>query len=336
MRKILIATDSWRPELNGVVTTLENLVKEGIRRNIQVFILSPNLFFSVKCPFYGDIRLSVFIRDKIKNIIKYEDFNAIHLTDEGPICFNVRNYCIKNNIPFTTAFHTNIPEYANSKLGLPASWFYKISYLFHRKASATFVPTATTSNILEKYGFRNIIQWTRGVDLNIFKSYDIELPYEKPIHLFVGRISPEKNLEAFLDLKLSGSKVLVGPGPLLNYFTKKYPDAHFLGRKIGKELVDLYTGADVFVFPSKKDVFGLSQIEALACGTPVAAFPAPGPLDILNDKVGTIDNDLEYAIERSLTLSSEDCIEFSKKFTWSKCADIFFGNLRWINVCSDK
>lgn len=329
MKKILIATDSWNPELNGVVTTIDNIIKEGLKTKIGVDIIHPGMFLTVGCPTYNDIRLSIFPRRKVRHMME-NNYNAIHLVDEGPICFSVRNYCIKHRIPFTSSFHTNIPEYVNCRFGIPSSWFYRISWLFHRKSERVMVPTKSVISKLALHGFTNTILWTRGVDVDFFKPYEIKLPYEKPIYLFVGRISLEKNLEAFLSLELPGTKILVGPGPLINKLSKKYPDAKFLGRREGKELVDLYAGSDVFVFPSKRDVFGLSQIEALACGTPVAAFPAPGPIDILNEKVGSINKDLYKSISSAMKLCGDDCRKHAKRYSWKECADIFFSNLAWL------
>ena len=321
---ILIATDAWEPQVNGVVTTLKKIKEEC---EDAVFI-TPNDFENFPCPFYEEIKLSIVtgIDRKIREINpKY-----IHIATEGPIGFAVRNWCIKNNKNFTTSYHTKFPEFLEAMIGVPANWIYPYMRWFHSKSSAVMVTTDSLKHDLEQRGFVNIVKWTRGVDTNVFKPPKVRKPKAQiPMLLYVGRVSPEKNIQAFLELDIKATKVVVGDGPDLEWLKEQYPYVNFMGKLTGNDLVFVYQNADVFVFPSKSDTFGLVIIEALACGTPVAAYPVTGPIDILNDKVGVMDNDLKVACEKAVKLKSSDCSKFIKdNYNWKKTAKIFIDNLR--------
>jgi glycosyltransferase involved in cell wall biosynthesis len=322
--KILIATDAWEPQVNGVVTTLKKIQEEC---SDAVFI-TPNDFKNFPCPFYEEIKLSIVtgIDRKIKEI----DPKYIHIATEGPIGLAVRNWCIKNNRNFTTSYHTKFPEFLEAMIRVPANWIYPYMRWFHSKSSAVMVTTDSLKNDLEQRGFINIVKWTRGVDTNVFQPPKVKkLKAQMPMLLYVGRVSPEKNIQAFLDLDIKATKVVVGDGPDLEWLKEQYPYVNFMGKLTGSDLVFVYQNADVFVFPSKSDTFGLVIIEALACGTPVAAYPVTGPIDILNEKVGVMDWDLRVACENALKLKSSDCVKFIKNnYDWKKTAELFIGNLR--------
>jgi glycosyltransferase involved in cell wall biosynthesis len=321
---ILIATDAWEPQVNGVVMTLKKIQEECD----DVVFITPNDFKSFPCPFYKEIRLSIpfGIGKKIKKLNpKY-----IHIATEGPIGLAVRNWCIANKRNFTTSYHTKFPEFLEAMIDFPIHWTYAYMKKFHSKSSAVMVSTDSLKIDLERRGFVNLVKWTRGVDTNLFKP-----PAKKnlkgtiPMLLYVGRVSPEKNIEAFLDLDIIATKVVVGDGPELERLKQKYPCVNFMGKLSGKNLAFVYQNADVFVFPSKTDTFGLVIIEALACGTPVAAYPVTGPIDILNKKVGAMDWDLKVACEKALKLKGSDCSKFIKEnYDWKKTAKMFIDNLR--------
>ena len=321
---ILIATDAWEPQVNGVVSTLKKIQEECD----DVVFITPNDFKSFPCPYYEEIKLSIpfGVGDKIKKLNpKY-----IHIATEGPIGLAVRNWCVQNKRNFTTSYHTKFPEFLEAIIYFPARYTYSYMKWFHSKSSAVMVTTDSLKLDLERRGFINLVKWTRGVDTNLFKP-----PAEKksktmiPMFLYVGRVSPEKNIEAFLDLDVRATKVVVGDGPELERLKEKYPYVNFMGKLSGEDLAFVYQNADVFVFPSKTDTFGLVIIEALACGTPVAAYPVTGPIDILNKKVGAIDWDLKVACEKALKLKSSDCSNFIKEnYDWKKTAKMFIDNLR--------
>jgi glycosyltransferase involved in cell wall biosynthesis len=321
---ILIATDAWEPQVNGVVMTLKKIQEECD----DVVFITPNDFKSFPCPFYNEIRLSLPI--SVDNKIKKLNPKYIHIATEGPIGLAVRNWCVKNKRNFTTSYHTKFPEFLEAMINVPVGWTYSYMKWFHSKSSAVMVTTDSLKLDLERRGFINLVKWTRGVDTNLFKPPKPKrLKGQIPMLLYVGRVSVEKNIEAFLNLDIKATKVVVGDGPELSRLKQKYPHVNFMGKLTGTNLAFVYQNADVFVFPSKSDTFGLVIIEALACGTPVAAYPVTGPIDILNKKVGAMDWDLKVACEKAVKLKSSDCSNFIKdNYDWKKTANIFISNLR--------
>jgi glycosyltransferase involved in cell wall biosynthesis len=327
--KIALVSDAWRPQVNGVVRTLTALTRELIRAGHAVALITPDLFPTVPCPFYPEIRLAVGARKRMAQ--RLDDFapDAIHVVTEGPLGLAARGYCIKRAVPFTTAYCTRFPEYIAARFGFPASLSYWQLRRFHNAASGVMVATESIRSELAARDFKNLRRWTRGVDTEHFhpaeKNY-FKMP--RPVFLTVGRVAIEKNLFAFLDLDLPGSKIVVGDGPQLAMLRQRYPLAHFAGFQDEADLVRYYAAADVFVFPSRTDTFGLVMLEALASGVPVAAFPVPGPLDVIDGSgVGCLDDDLKRAALRALEISPTACRNYALTFTWARCADLFVQNL---------
>lgn len=328
--RILIATDAWRPQVNGVVRTLTSLAASAAPLGADVKFLTFEGFRTVELPSYPGLRVAVFpSRREIARRIEAAAPDAIHIATEGPIGWAVRGYCIRNGLAFTTSYTTRFPEYVSVRTGIPVSWGYAVMRRFHAAGAGVMVATASLKRELGERGFTNLRSWTRGVDTELFTPDNpAKLDLPRPIFMTVGRVAVEKNLEAFLELDLPGSKVIVGDGPARAKLERKYPDAHFLGEKHGKDLTSHVAAADVFVFPSLTDTFGVVQLEALACGTPVAAFPVTGPLDVIADRpIGALDNDLRAAALRALTMSRETCRDFALTHSWENCARQFLGHL---------
>lgn len=327
--KILIVTDAWDPQVNGVVRTLKNTRRELIAMGHEVKIISPQLFKTIPCPTYPEIRLSLFPRKKFKKIIKSWNPDALHIATEGPLGIAARAYAKYHHFPYTTAYHTRFPEYIKARAGIPLSLTYIFLRWFHKYSHAILVPTRSVQEDLTRWGFKNVVIWSRGVDLDKFTPtprYGKE--GKRPIFLYVGRVAVEKNIEAFLKLDLPGSKWVAGDGPLLETLKYRYPDARYLGVLMQPELAHLYREADVFVFPSKTDTFGLVLLEALACGTPIAAYPVTGPIDVLeNSDAGVLDNNLAHACKKALFISREVARAHAEKFSWRICTEQFFSYL---------
>lgn len=292
-------------------------------------MVTPDLFISVPCPTYPEIRLCLLPGRKIRKIFAQSPPDAVHIATEGPLGLAARNHCVKYDIPFTTAFHTRFAEYVNARIKMPVSWGYAALRWFHRPSRAMMVATASLETDLKSRGFSNIVRWTRGIDTTLFfPRNSSSLDYARPIFLYVGRIAVEKNIENFLALHLPGKKVVVGEGPQRKELERKYPDAAFLGLKEGEDLAKIYAAADVFVFPSKTDTFGLVLLEALASGVPVAAYPVTGPLDVIgNHPVGILDSDLRKAAIEALDINRETCREYAMAFSWAISAGQFKENL---------
>ena len=301
--RILIVTDAWVPQVNGVVRTLQAVSRELGLLGHEVALVSPDQFASVPCPTYPEIRLALARRRWVGARIARIAPDAIHIATEGPLGLAARAWCLKRGVPFTTAYHTQFPDYAAKRTRLPASWFWRYIRWFHAPAEAVLVSTPTVERMLKAHGLVRTRHWGRGVDLDLFRPDVAPHPalagLHGPIQLYVGRVAVEKNVEAFLGSGQRGSKVVVGDGPALEQLRRRYPGALFLGALHGAELASAYAGADVFVFPSRTDTFGLVMVEAMACGLPVAAFPVPGPVDILDPRVGAMDPDLDVAIGRA-------------------------------------
>jgi len=323
--RVLMVTDAWYPQVNGVVRTLTAMRDELTRMGDEVHMLTPDQFVSVPCPTYPEIRLALAGAGAVARVVQKFLPCAIHIATEGPLGLATRRFCIKRKIPFTTAFHTRFPEYIEARFKLPASWIYPLIRWFHSRSSVVMAPTPTVVRDLRDRGFDNVRLWGRGVDVDLFAPGTKEqIPGEGSVLLYVGRVAVEKNIAAFLDLSVQGTKVVVGDGPMINQLRARYPSTHFVGAKHGKELVSYYNAADVFVFPSRTDTFGLVMLEALACGVPVAAYPIMGPLDVITDKrVGCLDEDLAMATTVALRLNRADCRAFATLRSWTACAKTF-------------
>ena len=329
MMRILIATDAWHPQVNGVVRTLTSLSRAAANLGAQIEFLTPDGFPSVPVPTYQSLRVAIPNRGEIARRIEAAAPDAIHIATEGPIGWSVRGYCRRHGLAFTTSYTTRFPEYVAVRTGIPASWGYAVLRAFHGAAATTMVATNSLRQELTERGFRRLGAWTRGVDTTLFNPDEpAKLDLPRPIFMTVGRVAVEKNLEAFLALDLPGSKVVVGDGPQRAELERRFPQARFLGERTGKDLTSHMAAADVFVFPSLTDTFGVVQLEALACGTPVAAFPVTGPLDVIADHpIGALDQDLRSACMRALTMSREACRNFALDRSWENSARQFIGNL---------
>jgi len=329
--RIALVTDAWAPQVNGVVRTLSAVTRELRARGHDVTVISPDQFASMPCPSYPEIRLALARRGDVGRRLAAIRADAIHIATEGPLGLAARRYCLSRGISFTTAYHTQFPEYLARRTGLPAGAFWPYIRWFHRPSAGIMVATDTVRAQLRGQGLPQVRPWSRGVDLADFHP-DREPPalfweLERPIQLYVGRVSVEKNIEAFLRSTHPGSKVVVGDGPALARLKAQFPAAHFLGSQQGADLAACYAGADVFVFPSRTDTFGLVMIEALACGTPVAAYPVTGPLDILTPRSGAMDEDLDRAIAAALTVKRESCVAHAATFSWEASAAQFLSAL---------
>ncbi len=345
--KIVIATDAWHPQVNGVVRTLEMTVNLLRERGHHVTVISPDQFRTMPCPGYGEIRLAIAPRFALRKRLADLQPDIVHISTEGPIGWSARGWCIAHDVPFTTAFHTRFPDYAAVRTGLSPDVFWPVMRRFHGPSRAVLAATPRLEDELADRGIAHTRPWTRGIDIEIFHP-DIEahpalahLP--RPILLSVGRVAVEKNLEAFLSADLAGSKVVVGDGPALESLATQYPDALFMGSLSGLELASAYAAADVFVFPSKTDTFGLVMIEALACGVPVAGYPVAGPLDIVGAegygprgdlafRVGATDEDLARAISKALYADRRGAAVYGASFTWDRAADQFLAALDYARL----
>ena len=327
--KILIATDAWSPQVNGVVRTLQSTIAELTKAGHIVRVIEPGQFRTVPCPTYPEIRLAWTGNGHIGSVLNEFEPDAIHLATEGPIGVAVRAACRRRRWPFTTAYATKFPEYLHARFRLPVGWTYAALRWFHGASRGVMVATNTVKAELEARGFRNVVRWTRGVDLDLFQPGDKTfLPDPRPILMYVGRVAVEKNLAAFLRLDLPGTKYVVGDGPQRAELEREFPTVKFVGMKRGAELARYYAAADVFVMPSLTETFGLVMLEALACGVPVAAFPAPGAVDLLADSpAGALDADLGNAIRRALEIPPQTCRETARRYSWAGTARTFVANL---------
>jgi glycosyltransferase involved in cell wall biosynthesis len=327
--RILIATDAWLPQVNGVVRTLTSLARSASALGSEVSFLTPDGFPSLAVPTYPGLRMALPNRREIAARIEAVSPDAIHIATEGPIGWAARAYCRRRKLAFTTSYTTRFPEYIAVRSIVPAALSYAVLRHFHAAGAMTMVATPSLRQELSSRGFKKLGTWTRGVDTDLFTPDDaVELNLPRPIFMTVGRVAVEKNLDAFLALNLPGSKVVIGNGPQKAELERRYPKARFLGEKTGKDLTSHLAAADVFVFPSRTDTFGVVQLEALACGTPVAAFPVTGPLDVIADHpVGVLDADLRSACIRALGISRESCRRFALERSWENSARQFIGNL---------
>jgi glycosyltransferase involved in cell wall biosynthesis len=314
--------------VNGVVRTYERLALEAGKLGFEVSFLAPSDFRTLPCPTYPEIRLALAGPRAIAAHIERARPDFIHIATEGPIGLMTRRYCRKTRWPFTTSYHTRFPEYVSARLPVPEAWCYPLQRCFHNGAAATFVATRSVAGELEARGFERLMLWSRGVDTELFRPRKVRLFGNGPVFLYVGRIAVEKNIKAFLDLDLPGRKVLVGSGPQAAELERLYPDALFTGPKQGQDLALAYASADVFVFPSLTDTFGLVLLEALASGLPVAGFPVSGPKDVVTEpNIGVLSFDLRAALLEALTLDREAAREHALRYSWENSARQFIDNM---------
>jgi glycosyltransferase involved in cell wall biosynthesis len=330
--RILIATDAWHPQINGVVRTLESLAAAAQQLGAEIQFLTPEGFPSFALPTYRSIRCAIASPREIARRIEAAAPDALHIATEGPIGHVARHYCIKRGRPFTTAYMTRFPEYIAARVPIPESWIYAALRRFHGAAAHTMVSTRTLMTELEGRGFKNLAMWTRGVDTDLFRPDRIaNLDLPRPIFISVGRVAVEKNLAAFLALNLPGSKVVIGEGPQTAELQRRFPQTHFLGAMEGETLAAHMAAADVFVFPSRTDTFGVVQLEALASGVPVAAYPVPGPIDVIgNNPIGVLDDNLGAACIKALKIPRDTCRAFALTQSWEASARQFIAaTQRW-------
>lgn len=329
--RIMLVTDAWEPQVNGVVRTLTRTVAECRAMGHEVLTITPDQFKTIPCPTYPEIRLALGSYEEMRERFEAFEPEAIHIATEGPLGVTARRICLEWKLPFTTSYHTKLPEYVSARFPIPVQAGYAYMRWFHRPSGRLMVATPTMRDDLLKRGFRNISPWSRGVDTELFRP-DLEPVYEgleRPIWVNVGRVSVEKNIEAFLALDLPGTKVIVGDGPAKAELEAKYPKAVFTGPKFGEELARYFSDADVFVFPSLTDTFGLVILESMACGTPVAAYPVHGPIDIIpGSGAGAVDPDLRVACMKSLDLDRKTVRSYAEKFSWTASAEEFVRNLQ--------
>lgn len=332
--RIMIASDAWSPQVNGVVVTLRNTIRELTRQGHDVGTLTPNGFATIPCPTYPEIRLSLFPGRRVARII--DDFapDALHIATEGPLGLAARSHCLRTGRPFSTAYHTQFPEYIHARTRLPLAVSYRWMRWFHTPSKTLMVATPDLRRRLVERGFANLAMWSRGVDTELFKPGPRQSPeVKRPIFLYVGRVAVEKNIEAFLCLDLPGTKWVVGDGPARQELARRFPQAVFFGMKTGEELAWYYRQADVFVFPSRTDTFGLVLLEAMASGTPVAAYPVTGPIDVVRHGTsGILDPDLKSAALAALEVSREATRAYAENASWARATAQFVANLHPVHA----
>lgn len=337
--KIILVTDAWFPQINGVVTTLSHVGKELEANGHTIDVVHPGHFRTVPCPRYPEIRLSVFPGRSVRRRLQQANTDAVHIATEGPLGFAAWRYCRRHRIPFTTSYHTQFALYLRKYMGLPTSLGYRGLRWFHNRAQRTLVPTASIHRELAAYGLTNLVTWTRGVNTELFTPSDKALyaHLPRPVYVYCGRVAIEKNIEAFLACDLPGSKVVIGDGPAMKAMRARFPAVEYLGFKRGAELAAHLAAGDVFVFPSRTDTFGVVMLEAMACGLPVAAFPVAGPKDVVRPgKTGALHEDLRTACREALTMHPSDCRAQALEYSWSRCAAMFLDNLAPIRRAKNK
>jgi glycosyltransferase involved in cell wall biosynthesis len=344
--KLALITDAWHPQINGVVTTLQELVVALAPLGVQVEVIHPGLFRNKPCPGYKGIDLAVRPAKPLADMLATLQPDAIHVATEGPLGWAARRYCLKNKLAFTTAFHTKFPEILHAALRVPLSWGYALFRHFHRPSSGVMVPTQGVLEMLKARGFAQLKPWTHGVDLGLFEYHDkpLHLPalahLPRPLSLFVGRVSYEKNIEAFLSMNLPGTRIVCGVGPLEDKLRQRFPDVVWMGVLPRNELAKIYAASDVFVFPSKSETFGLVMLEAMACGTPVAAYPVDGPLQVLGaDQAGVaggvLHDDLAHAVAHALQVPRREARQRAMHFDWPQTAQSFAAHLVNVSQATD-
>ena len=328
--KLLLVTDAWAPQINGVVRTLQAVVRGLEAKGWEVKVVHPGLFKSFPMPSYQEIRIAWDVW-RLKDIIKEFAADCIQIETEGPLGLAARNICIRNDFRFTTALHTKFPEYIHLRTGIPLVVGYSYLRWFHSRAHSTLVTTQSMKEELMRYGMDELVVWGRGVDTEAF-SPCARTNRDSPKLTYVGRVSVEKNIRDFLDLEMDAEKVVIGDGPSREELMKEYPDVKWLGYKVGEELAFHYSDSDVFVFPSRTDTFGLVMLEAMSCGTPVAAYPVTGPIDVVVNGVnGHLSDSLEIAVKEALKVDRSGCRSFALDNSWSRVVDVFQSNLIHVN-----
>jgi glycosyltransferase involved in cell wall biosynthesis len=327
--RIMIVTDAWFPQTNGVVSTLAQTAAWLGRFGHEVRVITPRDFHSVACPTYPEIRLSLFPYKKVKRSILAFSPQALHIATEGPLGLSARRFCLRHGMRFTTSYHTQFPQYLRARFPIPLKLSYRMLRWFHGAAVRCMVSTASVRRDLAAHGFTNLATWRRGVDTEIFKPHPKDFfTLPRPIAAYVGRVAVEKNVEAFLNMDWPGSKIVIGDGPERARLQRQYPSATFAGYRFGEDLANHLAAADIMVFPSRTDTFGLVNLEAMACGVPVAAYPVTGPIDVVKDGVtGALDTDLAAAARRALLIDPEACRAHALKSGWNVCSREFEGNL---------
>jgi glycosyltransferase involved in cell wall biosynthesis len=325
----MIVTDAWFPQTNGVVSTLAQTAAWLGRFGHEVRIINPQDFHSIACPTYPEIRLSIRPYRQVKRSIAEFAPQALHIATEGPLGLSARRFCLQQGMPFTTSYHTQFPQYLRARFPIPLSLSYRALRWFHGAAVRCMVSTASVRQELAAHGFENLATWRRGVDTEVFKPHAKDfLALPRPIAAYVGRVAVEKNIDAFLKMAWAGSKIVVGDGPERARLEKQYPDAKFTGYRFGEDLARHLAAADVMVFPSRTDTFGLVNLEAMACGVPVAAYPVTGPIDVIDDGItGALDLDLATAAQRALKIDPDACRERALRSGWDVCSREFESNL---------
>jgi glycosyltransferase involved in cell wall biosynthesis len=327
--RIVIATDAWAPQVNGVVNTLRN-TRDALRAmGHEVLMITPEGCRTIPCPTYPEIRLALFQGRRVGKILDEFDPHFVHIATEGTIGLTVHRLCRKRGLPFTTAYHTQFPEYVRARFPIPVSLTARLLRWFHGKAARTMVPTKAIKDLLESRGFENIVIWSRGVNTELFKPHNPhDYGLDGPIWVYVGRVAVEKNIELLLGLDLPGTKVIIGDGPDMERLRREYPDCRFVGYKFGEELASYIAGGDAFVFPSKTDTFGLVMLEAMACGLPVAALPVTGPIDVVrHGETGILDDDLQKACHAALELDRDACRRYAETRSWARSTEQFASHL---------
>jgi glycosyltransferase involved in cell wall biosynthesis len=330
--RIAIVTDAWHPQVNGVVRTLSAVCDGLAEAGHEAVVFGPDRYRTIPCPGYSTIRLAIGAGPALGRQLAEFEPQAVRIATEGPRGLAARAFCRAQKWAFTTAYHTRFPEYLRARCGLPLAWSYAALRRFHAPSQGVMVATETVRRELAGWGFDHLVAWTRGVDTALFRpgcEPAVELP--RPVFLYIGRIAVEKNLPAFLDLDLPGSKLVVGDGPSLPALKRRYPQVHFAGAQSGEALVSHYAAADVMVMPSRTETFGLVLLEALACGVPVAAFPSAGPTDVIGDSgAGVIDENLRRAAHAALDIPRERCLAHARRFSWQASIDQFVAHLAWM------
>ncbi|HEX5515749.1 MAG TPA: glycosyltransferase family 1 protein [Gammaproteobacteria bacterium] len=327
--KIVIVTDAWSPQVNGVVTTLSRVGACLRAAGHDVLFITPQMFPTLPCPTYPEIRLALPGGRRLSALLREFQPDAIHISTEGPLGHALRWHCLRRGLPFTTAYHTQFPQYLRLRMPLPLALSYGYLRRFHRPALRTLVATESVRRDLIRRGFEHVVLWNRGVDSALFRPREKEFIVDaRPVAIYVGRVAVEKNLEDFLRLQWPGSKYVVGTGPDLPLLRQKYPAVRFIGRREGEELAAYMAAADVFVFPSRTDTFGLAMLEAMAAGVPVAAYPVAGPLDVVrHGETGYLHEDLAVAAREALKLDPTACVAYARSRTWEACAELLLSYL---------